>query len=51
MKRVRAEGPMWNWTPKDKNKRRESFRPKATHIGKSIVTEGEVSGGEILCGW
>ena len=37
---------MWNWTPKDKNKRRESFCPEATHIGKSIVIKGEVSGSE-----
>ena len=37
---------MWNWTPKDENKPSESFHPEATHIGKSIVIKGEVSGSE-----
>ena len=37
---------MWNWTPKDENKPSESSRPEATHIGKSIVIKGEVSGSE-----
>ena len=37
---------MWNWTPKDENKPSESFYPEATHIGKSIVIKGEVSGSE-----
>ena len=37
---------MWNWTPKDENKLGESFCPEATHIGKSIVIKGEVSGSE-----
>src|ERR1700687_112198 len=35
---------MWKWTPKDENKPGESFYPEATHIGKSIVIKGEVSG-------
>jgi cytoskeletal protein CcmA (bactofilin family) len=37
---------MWNWTPKGENKPGESFCPEATHIGKSIVIKGEVSGSE-----
>jgi cytoskeletal protein CcmA (bactofilin family) len=37
---------MWNRTPKDENKPGESFYPEATHIGKSIVIKGEVSGSE-----
>ncbi len=37
---------MWNWTPKDGNEPGESFCPEATHIGKSIVVKGEVSGSE-----
>ena len=37
---------MWNWTPKDENKPGESLRSEATHIGKSIVIKGEVSGSE-----
>jgi cytoskeletal protein CcmA (bactofilin family) len=37
---------MWNWTPKDENKPSESSHPEATHIGKSIVIKGEVSGSE-----
>ena len=37
---------MWNWTPKDENKPSESFHAEATHIGKSIVIKGEVSGSE-----
>jgi cytoskeletal protein CcmA (bactofilin family) len=37
---------MWKWTPKDENKPGESFYPEATHIGKSIVIKGEVSGSE-----
>ena len=37
---------MWNWTPKDENKPRESLCPEATHIGKSIVIKGGVSGSE-----
>jgi cytoskeletal protein CcmA (bactofilin family) len=46
MKRVRGGVAMWNWTPKDENKLGESFCPEATHIGKSIVIRGEVSGSE-----
>ena len=37
---------MWKWTPRDENKPGESFYPEATHIGKSIVIKGEVSGSE-----
>jgi len=37
---------MWNWTPKDENKPGESLCPEATHIGKSIVIKGGVSGSE-----
>ncbi len=37
---------MWKWTPKDENEPSESFCPEATHIGKSIVIKGEVSGRE-----
>ena len=37
---------MWNWTPKDENKPSGSSHPEATHIGKSIVIKGEVSGSE-----
>jgi cytoskeletal protein CcmA (bactofilin family) len=37
---------MWNWTPKDENKPCGSSHPEATHIGKSIVIRGEVSGSE-----
>jgi cytoskeletal protein CcmA (bactofilin family) len=36
---------MWNWIPKDENKP-SSVYPEATHIGKSIVIKGEVSGSE-----
>jgi hypothetical protein len=35
---------MWKLTSKDENKPSESFYPEATHIGKSIVIKGEVSG-------
>jgi cytoskeletal protein CcmA (bactofilin family) len=35
---------MWNWTPKDEKKPSGSTHPEATHIGKSIVIKGEVSG-------
>jgi cytoskeletal protein CcmA (bactofilin family) len=37
---------MWKWTPKDGDKPVESFYPEATHIGKSMVIKGEVSGNE-----
>ena len=37
---------MWKWNPKDGNKPVESFYSEATHIGKSIVIKGEVSGSE-----
>src|SRR5258708_32909157 len=38
-------GAMWNWTPKDDEKKPGgSSHPEATHIGKSIVIKGEVSG-------
>jgi cytoskeletal protein CcmA (bactofilin family) len=37
-------GAMWNWTPKDEKKPGGSSHPEATHIGKSIVIKGEVSG-------
>jgi cytoskeletal protein CcmA (bactofilin family) len=36
-------GAMWNWTPIDEKKPSASS-PEATHIGKSIVIKGEVSG-------
>ena len=35
---------MWNWTPKDENKPVEGSFSEVTHIGKSIVIKGEVSG-------
>ena len=45
MKRARGRcGAMWNWTPKDEKKPGGSSHPDATHIGKSIVIKGEVSG-------
>jgi cytoskeletal protein CcmA (bactofilin family) len=45
--RARVEGgTMWKWTPKDGNKPVEGSYPEATHIGKSIVIKGEVSGSE-----
>jgi cytoskeletal protein CcmA (bactofilin family) len=37
---------MWKWTSKDGNEPAESFSPEETHIGKSIVIKGEVSGSE-----
>ena len=37
---------MWKWTPKDGNEPAESFYSEATHIGKSIVIQGEVFGSE-----
>lgn len=37
-------GAMWNWTSKDEKKSSGSSHPEATHIGKSIVIKGEVSG-------
>ena len=37
---------MWKWTSKDGSEPAESFSPEETHIGKSIVIKGEVSGSE-----
>jgi len=37
---------MWKWDSKDGDKPVDSFSPEATHIGKSIVIKGEVSGSE-----
>ena len=37
---------MWNWTPKDENKPVEGSFSEGTHIGKSIVIKGDVSGSE-----
>ena len=37
---------MWKWTPKDENEPDEGSFSEATHIGKSIVIKGEVSGSE-----
>jgi cytoskeletal protein CcmA (bactofilin family) len=39
-------GAMWNRTPKDENKPVEGSFSEVTHIGKSIVIKGEVSGSE-----
>ena len=41
-----GDGAMWNWIAKDENKPSGSSHPEATHIGKSIVIKGEVSGSE-----
>ncbi len=41
-----GEGAMWKWTPKEGNEPVENFYPEATHIGKSIVIKGEISGSE-----
>jgi hypothetical protein len=43
---ARRGGAMWKWTLRDENKPDESFNPEVTHIGKSIVIKGEVSGSE-----
>jgi len=37
---------MWKWTPKDEIKTVDGSFSEVTHIGKSIVIKGEVSGSE-----